>query len=118
MLTIKRILGDEEVELPGKWVICLTCEGNGRVLTASMRSVTYTAEDMAADPEFFKKMKAGHYDVICEKCLGAGKVVVVDGAKLDEATLKRVVSADLYEKICEKGWGEEYLQQARMMGEK
>jgi DnaJ-class molecular chaperone len=75
---------DNEIELPTKWAICGTCDGEGkhsRHLGAYTRDEFYEA---FGTPEEREDYFAGFYDKSCEDCDGTGKVKVVDDSRLTE----------------------------------
>lgn len=48
---------EEEHEVPHKNAVCSDCEGEGRVLTQSIREHAYTPEELHEDPDFFEEYK-------------------------------------------------------------
>lgn len=59
--------------LPSRWVICSTCEGEGK---HSQHLGAITQEDIDRDwsPEEFEGYMRGDYDKMCETCAGRGTV--------------------------------------------
>jgi DnaJ-class molecular chaperone len=80
------ILGedDNEIELPTKWAICGTCDGEGR---HSQHLGAHTAsefDEAFGTPEEKEDYFNGFYDKSCEDCDGTGKVKIVDDARLTD----------------------------------
>lgn len=70
---------DAPIPLPMKWQICGQCSGEGM---SSAYLGAFTREDFDEDPDFAVAYMDGVYDRPCERCSGAGKVKVVDVARL------------------------------------
>lgn len=75
--------GDEvEVDLPAKYEVCGTCEGNGTHLNPSIGQHAYSSEefyesfDEEEQEQYFKR--GGMYDVQCEECNGKRVIAVPD----------------------------------------
>lgn len=78
---------DNRIELPTKWVICGTCDGDG---AHSRHLGAMTQSDIDEwDPDAFEDYKAGAYDRQCETCDGAGKVKVADTDRMNADQLAR-----------------------------
>lgn len=71
-----------EETIPSKYDVCPTCRGRG---LSSAYLGTFTAEDMAEDPDFARDYAAGRYDRECETCDGLRVVLVPDRARMTEA---------------------------------
>lgn len=86
--------GDEmECELPAKWDICGRCEGNGKHVNPSIDENGISADEWNNEWHDDEKEAyfAGRYDVQCNECKGAGKLLVVDeesAERRDPALLK------------------------------
>lgn len=52
-----------------KWVVCPSCEGEGRYVNPAIDSQGLTVEDLA-DDEFREDYFAGAYDLQCSECHG------------------------------------------------
>lgn len=76
--------GDTEVELPSRWEICCSCDGEG----TTSRHVEcdgggFTASEWAEeDDDFREDYMAGAYDSACDECGGSGKVKVADRERM------------------------------------
>lgn len=85
------------LELPGKHVVCGTCEGHGTHLRPGMRDHAYTAEEFAESfdeesaAEYFRR--GGIYDVQCETCKGLRVVVVIDRGAVVTAEQREALAA-------------------------
>jgi hypothetical protein len=64
-------------KLPSCWQICDRCRGAGTHDHPAF-SNGFTQEDFDQDPDFRDEYMAGRYDVRCEVCDGAGKVLAPD----------------------------------------
>lgn len=69
--------GDEH-ELPTRWSVCPTCNGNGTHVNPSIDCNGLTSDDFANDPDFAESYHSGVYDVQCYGCEGRRVVAVVD----------------------------------------
>lgn len=78
---------DGEIELPTRWAICKTCDGEGK---HSRRFGAITAEDryLNWDADSFQDYMDGHYDARCDDCEGEGKVKVADRSRMTRAQIK------------------------------
>lgn len=56
------------------WIICPTCEGEGKTVNPNIDAHGLTGEDFAEDPDFAEDYFSGVYDIQCRCCDGAGKV--------------------------------------------
>ncbi len=86
---------DTEKQLPHRWEICATCQGEGK---SSAYLGAYTADEMAEQgPDFREDFISGAYDRQCDPCEGSGKVAVVDARRCPPALLAqyREQQADL-----------------------
>lgn len=63
--------------LPSCWEICDHCGGNGTRDNPAF-SNGLSQEDFEEDPDFREDYMSGRYDVRCDDCDGAGKVLVPD----------------------------------------
>lgn len=80
MLTKIYDLDENEIDLPTRWEICPTCQGEGK---SSAYLGAFTAEDMYEEgPEFIEEYCRGDYDRACDACSGAGKIRVVDEERI------------------------------------
>ena len=91
---------EEEVQLPAKWEICTTCEGEGK---SSAYLGVIQPEDW--DPEELEDYMRGVYDRRCEDCKGEGKTLEVDLDRMP-TELRTAYEAYLeeeyqYRRICE-----------------
>ena len=78
------IPGDDgkDIELPTKWAICSTCDGNGKnSLHIDGNGITQS-EMQEWDEESWEIYLRGGYDKPCHPCSGSGKVRVVDEDRL------------------------------------
>jgi hypothetical protein len=84
------VVNDEgyEVEhsLPSRWEICDRCRGNGKHDHPAFAN-GLTQEDFDQDPDFREEYMRGRYDVRCDECRGAGKVLVPDEAVAEPGLL-------------------------------
>ena len=76
----------EIVELPGKWEICESCDGNG---SHALHGMAIFPNDGSWDEESLDDYFAGVYDTHCEECKGSGKVVAVNESQCDQDTLQQ-----------------------------
>ena len=76
-----------EVELPTKWGVCPTCNGEGKHTNPSIDCDGLSREDFDEDPDFAEAYFAGAYDVPCYECGGRSTVRVLDVDKCTPAEL-------------------------------
>ncbi len=70
--------GDEiSHDLPAKWEICGTCQGEGRHSLA-LGAITEEDRDQYWSEDEWDDYRAGGYDSQCDTCKGSGKVLEVD----------------------------------------
>jgi hypothetical protein len=60
------------------WEICSCCKGRGIITDPPGFGSGFTDDDFADDPDFVESYMQGTYDVPCDDCRGAGKVLVPD----------------------------------------
>ena len=58
-------------DVPAKWVICETCDGDGKRGNPAFDGMAYPGDE---DPDFWFEYFNGTYDVRCDECDGTGKV--------------------------------------------
>lgn len=58
-----------------KWIICPTCNGEGKYVNPNIDSNGLSAEDFADDPDFAESYFKGDYDVSCRTCGGRGSIL-------------------------------------------
>jgi RecJ-like exonuclease len=69
-----------EVELPYRFAICSSCDGEGK---SSAYLGAFTRDDLdEAGAEFCQEYFAGRYDRECGHCDGTGKIAVVDRKRM------------------------------------
>lgn len=83
-----------EHEVPTRWEICDTCDGEGKHSRAVERDGGgFTSSEWAEeDPDFREDYLAGRYDQPCDTCQGSGKVRVPDYDRMPPA-LRALVEA-------------------------
>lgn len=111
--TVKQIgfFNDEEefVAVPHIWEICPCCEGSGATSSHLGDVTNWLANECDHDER--EAYFAGHYDLPCDGCEGAGKVMYPDFAKMTPAIaaayrLDRKIDADLRaEEAAERRFG-------------
>ncbi len=79
---------DIETELPTRWGVCPTCNGNGTHVDPSIDCNGLTTEDFAEDPDFREEYMAGRYDTTCYECGGRRVVPEIDEERCDPKLLK------------------------------
>lgn len=104
-------------EFPGKRIVCDDCDGEGSVLTPSIRNHCYSAEEFQREfyddrdgdledgdsdaDHYFRR--GGKYDVVCPTCKGKNVITVIDEEACD--------TEDLKDKLAKKAeWDEECYQ--------
>ncbi len=77
----------ETDKLPAKWIICPTCNGEGK---HSLHLGAITEEDRDRDwsQDEFEDYTLGGYDRRCEDCEGSGKLLMVDDKSCPKALLE------------------------------
>ncbi|MBK8583270.1 MAG: hypothetical protein IPL86_16075 [Flavobacteriales bacterium] len=111
--------GDEvTVSAPAKMAVCHDCEGEGCVLTASIRNHAYSQEEFAEAfyddrdgdledgqspaEQYFRH--GGRYDVVCPTCKGRNVVLVLDREACDAELLASIDKRDKeeaeYNRVC------------------
>lgn len=104
-----------ETVLPHRWVICSSCEGEGK---SSAYLGAFTRDQLDEEgPEFIEDYFAGHYDRACDRCGGAGKVKVADTKAMtraqraeyreQERQMRECREIERQERLFEGGWREE-----------
>jgi RecJ-like exonuclease len=102
--------------LPGKWEICPSCDGNGKHVNPAVDGHGISPEEFAEDPDFAEAYFGGVYDVRCDECGGDGKVRVVDVARCSFAAKRLLVEARRSERWAAESRAEAR-HEARMLGE-
>jgi hypothetical protein len=74
--------GEEEVQLPGRFVVCPRCAGRGSHDHPAF-SHGISPEEFQEDPEFAEQYRAGAFDVTCSECEGQRVVPEVAEECLD-----------------------------------
>lgn len=74
-------VGEEEVVLPSKFVVCPRCRGKGTHVNPSIDGNGLTREDFDEDPDFEEAYFRGDYDVACYECRGRRVVLTLDREK-------------------------------------
>jgi len=64
-----------------KYIVCPTCEGEGKTVNPNIDAHGLSAEDFREDPDFAEDYLSGLYDVTCRACHGKR---VVTKARLRE----------------------------------
>lgn len=83
-----------EVELPGKYEICHTCEGTGSHVNRNIDGHGITEDEWNGpdwDDEDREMYKSGGYDVICTECKGSRVVLEVDESLCTSEELKKTL---------------------------
>lgn len=75
-----------------KWIICIVCDGEGKVVNPAIDSNGLTAEDFE-DRDFAEAYRTGQYDVTCTACQGTGKIRKSDIKRLEEGADNRRLAA-------------------------
>lgn len=73
---------ETEHQVPGKTIVCTTCEGKGSRVNPAIDGHGLTREDFDADPDFHEAYFRGDYDVKCSVCDGERVLIVVDYKRL------------------------------------
>lgn len=58
--------------------LCDNCEGKGKHLQTSLRSIAFSRDDEDYDPEFMEEMMEGYFDQLCDRCNGQGRIYDID----------------------------------------
>lgn len=102
MNTLPLLVGEVEVQVPARWVICSQCDGEGK---SSAYLGAYTAEEFheAFSDDDQQAYFRGEYDRTCECCRGRGSILepdesVMSGAQREALRIEREVDAD--ERAC------------------
>lgn len=95
MLTVKRQVMTKkgnsfEVVLPGKRVLCPTCDGKGSHVNPSVDGHGLSSEDFAEDPDFAESYFRGDYDVACRECAGEKVIIDLDESRITAKMLERI----------------------------
>jgi DnaJ-class molecular chaperone len=77
-----------EIQLPMRWEICSTCQGEGHHARHIDGNGITSSEWAEWDCDERETYLSGGYDRTCGECDGDGKVRVVDEHALDEKTSK------------------------------
>jgi hypothetical protein len=102
---------EEEVAFPARYEVCGLCDGRGRHVNPSIDSEGISAEEFYEDPDFAEEYHRGTYDVSCYRCGGNRVEPVVDEARCDPESLKRLNnylksrSDDIREREAERRFG-------------
>lgn len=76
--TITVYIGENEVELPTKYVVCGVCNGEGKHVNPSIDAGGLSTEAFYDDPDFAEDYFGGTYDVTCDRCRGKRVVKAPD----------------------------------------
>lgn len=80
---------------------CPRCDGDGRHVHEALRS--WTGSERRDDPDGFRSMMRGDYDVTCEACGGSGRMSETElEAYYDELEWR---AADEHQRRQESWWG-------------
>ena len=85
----------EEIELPTRWAVCPTGDGEGKHVNPSIDSHGLSREDFDEDPDFEESYFAGHYDVPCYECGGRSTVRALDR---DACTAEQLAAWDKHQR--------------------
>lgn len=110
--TVTVYMGDDELQLPGRYVVCGGCSGKGTHVNRAIDG-NGLSDELADDPDFMEAYMAGVYDVTCETCKGLR--VVVQSAEETWTPEQRSAYADQLRSEWE--WADEQAMEARMLGE-
>lgn len=93
-------------EFPGKRIVCDDCEGEGSVLTPSIRNHCYSAEEFNEEYDDEEDRQAyfqrgGKYDVQCPTCKGKNVITVIDEEACNTEDLKdKLAKKQEYDEEC------------------
>jgi hypothetical protein len=79
---------ETEISVPGKFVVCPTCNGTGTELCEGLRGVAFSPEQMDEDPDFRENYFGGRYDVACTECKGKRVVAAPDEDRMTKRERK------------------------------
>lgn len=82
--------GRRELSLPGKYVVCTRCGGDGEYCNPAIDGHGLTQEDFDADPDFAEGYISGRYNIPCRECKGERVVPELLFDRLPKALLARV----------------------------
>jgi hypothetical protein len=88
-ITLLRDDEEQDVEVPVRYEVCPTCEGQGSHVNPSVDCDGLTAEDFAEDPDFAEDYVSGCYDVPCYECSGQRVIAVIDEDRCDKEILEK-----------------------------
>jgi len=74
-----------------KWIICVCCQGNGKVENPAFSNGFTSSEWHEMDEDSQHNYMSGVYDVCCSECDGSGKQRVPDIAALSFAEKRELV---------------------------
>lgn len=80
----------EPVELPAKYEVCDSCNGNGTQCALGAMTGDEYRELCDGDPDFPEDYKRGVYSTQCACCKGLRVVAVVDEDRIDKAMQARL----------------------------
>ncbi len=86
-----------EQEPKPKYIVCPTCEGEGKTVHPGVS--VWTSQDRAEDPDGFEDMMRGVYDVSCPECKGKRVVTRQDQEEYKErmdAHFERLRESGIY----------------------
>ncbi|MCK5318173.1 MAG: hypothetical protein KAJ55_09670 [Anaerolineales bacterium] len=67
---LKVFIGEDEVEIPTKFVVCSRCRGKGSHVNPAIDGHGISPEEFRDDPDFEEAYFRGDYDVACHSCQG------------------------------------------------
>ncbi len=80
--------GGQDLTIPAKVCVCLTCNGRGKHVNPSIDAHGLSREDFEEDPDFAEQYMSGVYDVTCYGCGGRNVVLEPDELRADPDDLK------------------------------
>jgi DnaJ-class molecular chaperone len=84
--TITVHIGEDEQEMPARYVVCSSCDGRG---TTTLHGAAITASEWAEwDQDDRDNYMSGVYDTACPSCKGQRVVLVPDRKRATRAQLK------------------------------
>lgn len=86
------------VSLPGKYEVCMQCDGKGTQVSPAIDGNGLSAEDFAQDPDFAERYFSGAYDIPCRECMGRRVTPVADVSRCSYAQKRLLVSQRIYER--------------------
>lgn len=79
---------ETDVQFPAKWEICSSCNGDGKIVNPSIGAITSSEWENEWSFEDRENYMSGFYDVTCDGCCGAGKILTIDEEKADKKMLE------------------------------